>query len=420
MKKIILLNVFILFIFGTLTTNIFSERFPRVEVKKINDQFTKLTVITRGWIVNVLAFNGKDGLLLVDTGIHDTAEELKKTIKDLFNVKPKYIINTHEHIDHVGGNYIFGTDPIVISHKVLRKTLKTDIYLLEEFGDETLPDIGINNEIFLHFNGEDIHIKSFPGSHADNDLIVHFKRSKIITTGDLVYDRGFPSVDPASGNALMYSQVINKFLTYCPKDVLLINGHTKDCNYKDLLDYKNMLESTLSIARRAVKNKITLKNLLKEGSFKKWDKWQKEGYVNAKYWFKTLIDSLKFEGPKQIYITGFLYKELNNNGLEGLFKEFLRIKNSKDVKKYDITYWDIYIYGKYFERKKEFKNAQTTHEFALNEYPKEIFAYQYLSKFHKKRGNIKQAIKYLKDLLIIDPKNKEAFEQLKKINNTVN
>ncbi len=410
MKRIVLLLLlFIMFI-----SSIYAERLPRVEIHKINEQFTKFSIFWPGYFVNALAFDGPDGLVLVDTGIADAGKELKKEILKLYKKNPKYIINTHEHVDHTGANNVFGLEPIIISHKTMRKTMVEDFFL-SEYGPEFLPDICFENELTLHLNGEEIILKSFTGSHTDCDIIVHFKKAKIIATGDLVYRKAFPSFSAYAGSVFKYDKVLKEFVTYCPEDVLLINGHTKDSNYKDLVEYKNMLVETLLIAKNTIKNRKGLKDLQKDGIIKKWDEWKKEGYVSAIDWFKDNLDVLKNTGPKKIDITKVLYKELKKNGLNAFFDEYLKFKNRADAKKYDINFNTFAGFGYYFESKKNYKSAERIYSYGLKEYPKDKYSYLYLINLYEKQKNIKAAIKLTKRMIKLFPKIKWAKNKLKKL-----
>ncbi len=417
MKKVLLSLIVIIFISSIYAENKEKpKKLPRVEVHKINDQFTKFTVFWSGYFVNALAFDGPDGLVLVDTGIADTGKELKKKILKLYKKSPKYIINTHEHVDHTGANNVFGMAPIIISHKTMRKTMVED-FILSEYGSDSLPDMCFENELVLHLNGEEIILKSFTGSHTESDIIVHFKNAKIIATGDLVYKKAFPSFSAYAGDVFKYGEIVSKLAKYCPKDVILINGHTSDSNYNDLIDYKNMLIETLAITKKTFNNKEGMEYLKNKGIIEKWKKWEKEGYVRANSWFKDNLDVLKNTGPKKIIITRYLYNALKKKGIKGFFSEYEKYKNSPDVKKYDMTYFEFGGFGDYFERKKDFQAAEKIYLYGLKEYPKEKYAYFYLIKFYMNQNKNKLALKYAKKMLIIAPENKWVKRKLKELKN---
>ncbi|MCP4634600.1 MAG: MBL fold metallo-hydrolase, partial [candidate division Zixibacteria bacterium] len=94
------------------SSTLFAQEEPKYDIEKLSDKIYKFTVVQNGFPVAVIASIGDDGILLVDTGQADAAENLKKTIQSIDNRIPSYIISTHSHADHIGGNLMFGADPI--------------------------------------------------------------------------------------------------------------------------------------------------------------------------------------------------------------------------------------------------------------------------------------------------------------------
>ena len=103
---------------------------------------------------------GEDGLLLIDTGQAEEAEDVKNAILNKWNQLPDIIINTHEHVDHTGGNEVFGKDPVIIADALVRKNLTSGNYAFDEFPDYSLPDINFSDSMTLYFNGEQIKLMS--------------------------------------------------------------------------------------------------------------------------------------------------------------------------------------------------------------------------------------------------------------------
>jgi len=133
------------------------EESPITKVQ-LTEKIYRLSTDEGSYTTNVLAFVGDDGILLVDTNAEEYAEDLKKEIESFGKGLPKYIINTHRHVEHVGGNAVFGVDPVIIGHNLIRKTLRSGSYLFEEFPEIAMPDIGITDSVHLYFNGEMIRI----------------------------------------------------------------------------------------------------------------------------------------------------------------------------------------------------------------------------------------------------------------------
>src|SRR5210317_1329603 len=103
------------------------------KVTQLTDQIYQLSTDEGNYTTNVLVFVGKDGILLVDTNTEEYAEELKKVVDSFGKGVPKYIINTHRHVEHIGGNAIFGAEPVVIGHDLIRTRLRSGGHLFDEY-----------------------------------------------------------------------------------------------------------------------------------------------------------------------------------------------------------------------------------------------------------------------------------------------
>ncbi|MBD3850943.1 MAG: MBL fold metallo-hydrolase, partial [Acidobacteria bacterium] len=178
-----------------------------VKTTKLNERLYLLTTDQGAYTTNTIASVGEDGVLLVDTQAEGDAEALKKVVEGFGRGAPKIIINTHRHVEHVGGNAIFGEDPIVIAHDLVPAKLRSGSYLFNEFPRATFPDITFGDTMTLWFNGEKIVLTEMSGSHDDNEIIVHFTDSKVVHLSSLANGFNFPSVDTA-GDPLMFSPLV--------------------------------------------------------------------------------------------------------------------------------------------------------------------------------------------------------------------
>jgi glyoxylase-like metal-dependent hydrolase (beta-lactamase superfamily II) len=156
---------------------------------------------------NSLIFTGPDGLLLVDTHHRDDAAAFKQFVERLGKGAPKYIINTHRHVEHIGGNHLFGDAPVVITHHLFPEKLRSGTFLFSEYPAEVFPDLTVSDTLVIEFNGERIEITNIGGSHDDNEIMVHFTRHKIAHISSVVNGFNFPSVD-GDGDVLKFESMI--------------------------------------------------------------------------------------------------------------------------------------------------------------------------------------------------------------------
>src|SRR6478672_5770134 len=148
---------------------------------------------------------GEDGILIVDDEFAPLADKIKAALKNLGEGKLKFILNTHWHGDHTGGNAPLGQDAPIIAHDNVRKRLSTE--QRSEFfktttpasPKEALPVITFDQALSVHFNGEEIRVIHFPHGHTDGDSVIFFTNSNVVHMGDDFFAGRFPFVDLDSG-----------------------------------------------------------------------------------------------------------------------------------------------------------------------------------------------------------------------------
>ena len=121
---------------------------------------------------------GPDGILLVDDQFEPLAEKIRNAFKELGEVPLKFLVNTHFHGDHTGGNVVFGNEAHIIAHANVRKRLQ-----MESPPQRALPVVTFNDSLSIHFNGEEIRVIHFPNSHTDGDSVIFFTGSNVVHTG---------------------------------------------------------------------------------------------------------------------------------------------------------------------------------------------------------------------------------------------
>ena len=167
---------------------------PEVKVTRLGETLYELTTDQGAYTTNSLVSVGDDGLLIVDTQSRKDGVAFRKAIEAFGKGSPSIIINTHRHSEHVGGNELFGEAPVVIAHALVRGKLRSGSYLFDEYPDAALPDISFTDSLSVYFNGEEIRLIAMPGSHDDNEIIVHFTKSKVVHLSSLANGVNFPSV----------------------------------------------------------------------------------------------------------------------------------------------------------------------------------------------------------------------------------
>lgn len=228
---------------------------------------------------------GKDGVLLVDDQFAPLADKIRAAIAGIAKGDLKFILNTHHHGDHTGGNPVFGPEATIIAHENVRKRLA-------DKPKKGWPVITFESSLSVHFNGEEIKAIHFEHSHTDGDAVVFFTASNVVHMGDLLFSGLFPYVDLAAGGdveTLIGS--IEHLIEELPADARIIPGHGPLSTLKELRDYHTMLTETVAFVRNGINSGRSLDQLKKEGLPDKWKSWSWE-FISQEKWIETIYTDL--------------------------------------------------------------------------------------------------------------------------------
>jgi len=398
-------------------TSVYAQDSSLFKVTELTENLYLLTTNQGEYTTNTIALVGDDGILLVDTQTADEAEELKKIVDSFGKGVPKYIINTHRHIEHIGGNAIFGKEPVIIAHELVPAKLKSGLYLFNEFPDATYPDITLSDSLTLYFNGEKIRIIALAGSHDDNEIIVHFTKSKVVHLSSLTNGFNFPSVD-SDGDALRFDELVARAIDLLPQDVVIVSGHNDVGSYNDLLAYHDMLVKTEEAVRRGLPEGKDLATLQKEKVLGEWESYA-GSYVSVDEWTKYLFEGLQGKKKTKKSVYEPLYYAYKEGGPEAALEKYEELKRDHSDE-YTIDDVSLAIIGYVLAKRSKYTSAMPFLEASLEQYPDGPYnwlANYFLAVAHKERGNKQQAIKYCEKTLELNPGQKDAqalLEELKK------
>lgn len=219
---------------------------------------------TIGWMVN------KDGIVVVDSQFVDPARHLITELKKK-SAKPfKYLINTHHHGDHSGGNMAFkGIAEHVVAHKNSASNQKR-VALEQKKDDQQLyPDLTFDKTWKAKVGNQKIVCKYFGAAHTNGDSIIHFQNANIAHMGDLVFNRRFPFIDRTSGASVAgWIEVLEKTLKEFDSDTQYIFGHALDPQKvtgtkEDVRAMQNFLEKMLAFVGNQIKSGKSKDDILK-------------------------------------------------------------------------------------------------------------------------------------------------------------
>ena len=235
---------------------------------------------------------GDDGIVMVDDQFAPLAEKIKAALKGLSDKPIRFVLNTHYHGDHTGGNAEFGTSATIVAHENVRKRLETGGKTLgnevKPSPREALPVITFNDRASVHLNGEEIRALHFPHGHTDGDSMIYFTKSKVVHTGDDFVTYGFPFVDTQNGGSVSgMIAALEKALAMLPADIKVIPGHGAVSTPDDVRKFIKLLKDNRALVAKAKAQGKSAEDMKKAHLLADYEA-QSKGFIKADAWIDTL------------------------------------------------------------------------------------------------------------------------------------
>ena len=275
------------------------QDFSKVEIKVVPAAGNIYMLQGAGGNIGVSA--GSDGILIVDDQYAPLAERIRAALKSINSGKLKFVLNTHWHGDHTGGNATFGPEAPIIAQENVRKRLSGEQRLrgnaVPASPKEALPVITFQDSVSVHFNGEEIKVIHYPHGHTDGDSVVFFTKSNVVHMGDDFASGRFPFLDLENGGSVQgMTAGVAKVLAQIPPDAKVIPGHGPLSTVEDLKTYHRMLVETTAIVQKGIKAGKTLAQIQAEGVPEPW-KVLGDGPIKNDMWIQLIHSSLTQKTP---------------------------------------------------------------------------------------------------------------------------
>jgi len=241
---------------------------------------------------------GDDGIVIVDDQFAPLADRIQAALKGITDKPVRFVINTHWHFDHTGGNGYFGKQGTIIAQDNVRERLAAGGKILgmdmKPVPPQELPIITFNDRLTVHANGEDIRAIHFPHGHTDGDSVIFFPRSNVVHMGDDFVTYGFPFIDLESGGSVRgMIAACEKVLATVPADVKVIPGHGGLSTVADLKPYVAMLKDAAARIEKGIRAGKTAEQIKREKVLAGYESWGGEGkFVTTDKFIDTLYDDL--------------------------------------------------------------------------------------------------------------------------------
>jgi glyoxylase-like metal-dependent hydrolase (beta-lactamase superfamily II) len=249
------------------------------EVKVETEKVATGVYVLYGRGGNIGVSTGADGVFLIDDQYANMTASVEAALATISPSLPRFVINTHWHHDHTGGNEnLAARGSVVVAHDRVRERMSTDQF--NEFFQRAppaspagaLPVITFNDNLSLHVNGDELRSSHVGHAHTDGDVFIHFRKANVIHTGDLVFHDMYPFVDLDSGGSVAgVIAAVERMLALADERTRVIPGHGKVTDRKGLEQYRDLLVTTRDRMRERVKAGKTLDEVLAEKPFAEFD-----------------------------------------------------------------------------------------------------------------------------------------------------
>jgi cyclase len=225
-----------------------SQDFSKIEVKTV--KLTDTVYMLQGAGGNIGVSVGDDAVFLVDDDYAPMTPKVKAAIAAITKKPISFVLNTHWHFDHVGGNEPLAKEGgvLIIAHDNVRKRMRSE-QLIALFQAKippspkgALPVVTFGGDVTFHINGDEVHAFHAPAAHTDGDTIVHFRKNDVIHMGDIYFNGTYPFIDASSGGtADGVIAAVDRVLALATDKTRIIPGHGPVASKADLQAYRDLV-----------------------------------------------------------------------------------------------------------------------------------------------------------------------------------
>jgi len=242
---------------------------------------------------NMGVLTGEDGTVLIDDGLPPFTDKLLAAIKELSDKPVEFLINTHVHGDHVGGNEAIGkAGAVIVAHDRLRSRLVEEGMRTRDgqvpAPKDALPVLTFADAVTVHVNGHEAYVFHLERAHTDGDSAILFRDANVLHAGDVLFNGTFPFIDLDNGGSVAgYIAAQKKMVSMVDDETKVIPGHGPLGGKKDLQASVEMLEGCLAAVRKLVDEGKSLDEIVAAEPLEPWASWA-SGFIPAERMIGTI------------------------------------------------------------------------------------------------------------------------------------
>ena len=270
------------------------------KVEYFPSQLSETVTMVKGQGGNIAVSAGEDGVFIIDDQLEPLTEQLLAAIRAIDERPVRFVINTHYHGDHVGGNEGLGkSGSVIIAHDNIRRRMSSDQF--NRFMNDTtpawpkdaLPVVTFNDKVSLHLNGEAVSAHHVPRGHTDGDAIVHFAGSNVLHMGDIFFNGLYPYIDLDGGGSIQgMIAAVDLALTLADGETKVIPGHGPLSDRAGLLEYRAFLAQARDNVQALVDQGLSLEQAVAAKPTAEWDAALGGVWITPAQWVTFIYNSL--------------------------------------------------------------------------------------------------------------------------------
>ncbi len=243
---------------------------------------------------------GDDGTFLIDDQYAPLSAKIQAAIAAVTDTPATYVINTHWHGDHTGGNENFGkAGAVIVAHDNVRKRMSVD-QVMEAFNrnipaspDDALPVITFSETVTFHFNGQPVRATHMPNAHTDGDAVIKFEDSNVLHTGDLFFNGMFPFIDFGSGgNITGVIDAQEAILGMTDDSTKIIPGHGPLATKADLAETRDKLKKIRAAIKPLMDQGLSMEEIVAKKPLSGLDLGWPPGFLTEDQFVQTVVAGL--------------------------------------------------------------------------------------------------------------------------------
>lgn len=248
---------------------------PDVKTVKLTDNLYLL----EGAGGNVAAFVWQDGVLLIDDKIAPASPKVRAAIAAITPQPIRFVVNSHWHRDHSGGNEALAADgAVIVAHENVRKRMSVESFIavfdrkIPASPPKALPIVTFTRDVTFHLGGEEIAVVHIASAHTDSDAFVRFRKANVLHLGDCYLNDSFPVVDSVNGGSLSgLVAAVDAALGMLDRQTRIIPGHGAVATEKDLREWRDMVATIDDRVKKAAAAGKSLEQIKAERPAKEWE-----------------------------------------------------------------------------------------------------------------------------------------------------